>query len=140
MDWLPTHVDIATISVWCILTGDLGRPVMTLAGFGGLIATIRSLYTLPAVGNISIITLRNKKRKYRRITFAVGIFAFILFSVSIVLYFRLTSFLRTIGKVCEMAEVPHDAAVAVLPFLLTTVSALVVFAWFQARILKLKSP
>jgi hypothetical protein len=139
MDWLPTQADNVAIFAWCMLTSDIGRPLMTLVGFGGLIATIRSLWTLPAVADTDIVTNRNKERRYRRRTVIVGVLALILFSISILLYFYSNSLLRAMGKVCEMGQASHTAAMAVLPFLLTTVLALAFFAWLQASTLKLKN-
>jgi len=138
MAWLLTQVDPSTIFAWCILTGDIGRPVMSLAGFSGLIATVRTLWTLPAFAASDIVTIRNKGRRYRSRTVVLGWFAALLFIISIVLYTYCAARLATIGKVCEMARAPHSAVVVILPFLLTTFAALFCFIWLQIRAIHLK--
>jgi hypothetical protein len=94
---------------------------------------------LPAVAESEIITIRNRRRRYRNGTFVVGYVAVVLLIVSTVLYFKLTSFLRTVGKVCELSEVTHDVAIAVVPFLLAATLALLASIWFRARIARLKA-
>jgi hypothetical protein len=138
MAWLLTQVDPSTIFAWCTLTGDIGKPLMALVGFSGLISTARALWTLPAVTDSHIVTLRNKQRRYRNKTIIVGWCALLLFSISIVLYFYSVSRLAAIGRVCEMDHSPHAAAMATLPFLLTTMLALFFFVWLQTRALNLK--
>lgn len=112
---------------------------MTLVGFGGLIGTVRAVWTLPAVADTDIITVRNKQRRYRNRTIIIGWFALVLFAISIVLYFYSASCLGAIGKVCEMAHAPQAAAITILPFLLTTIFALSLLVWLQTRALHLKN-
>jgi hypothetical protein len=138
MVWLPTQADPLVLFAWCTLTGDIGKPLMGLAGFGGLIGTLRSLSTLPAIATTHIVTVRNKRRRYRRNTIILGCIVFTMFVSSIATYLCSTSLLRAVGKVCEMDQPPHTAVTATLPFLLTTIAALLLFGWFQIRILQLK--
>ena len=139
MAWLPTQADQFVILAWCTLTGEIGKPLLAFVGFGGLIGTAKSLWTLPTAADSGIITVRNKQRRYRRNTIIVGWFAFLFFAISIVLYFHSTSLLRGLGPVCEMALAPHTAATAVLPFLLITITAVTLFIWLQVRSLNLKN-
>jgi hypothetical protein len=139
MAWFPTQFDPVAIFAWCTLTGDIGKPLMALAGVGGLIGTIKSLWTLPAVSDSHIVTLRNKQRRYRSKTIIIGWLTLVLFALSTVLYVCSASRLRAVGSVCEMDHAPHTAALAILPFLLITILALSLFAWLQARALHLKN-
>jgi hypothetical protein len=135
MDWFPTQLDPLAIFAWCALTGNIGRPVMAIVGLGGLIIAIGKLWTLPPPLESNIITVQNKRRRYRTGTLVVGWIASILFAVSIPLYFYATAK----SKVCEETEVSHAAAVAVFPFLTVTLFALCFFLWFQARTHKSKA-
>jgi hypothetical protein len=137
MVWLRMNLDSLAITAWCILTSDIGKPMMGLVGFGGLIATVRSLWIPVAESNI--ITLRNRQRRYRRITIIVGLVALFSFMSSIPMYAYSTSHLRAMGKVCEMSETPHAAATGVLPFLAATTFALILFGCFQARVFNMKN-
>jgi hypothetical protein len=139
MAWLPTQVDPYVLFAWCALTGDLlGKGIMGFIGFGGLVAAVKSLWTLPVVPDSTIVTLRNRQRRYRTKTIVLGWFAVALFAISVGLYFRSISVLGEIGKVCEMPQVPHAGAVAIFPFLFTTIIAVSLFVWLQIRAVRLK--
>ena len=139
MDWLPTQFDPIAIFAWCGLTGEFGKPLMAFVGFGGTLFCIRSLWTMPSAADTTIITIRNRQRRYRTWTIFLGWVALVLFSTSIPLYFRSANHLRAIERVCEIDHAPHDAAIATVPFLVVTVLAVLCFAWFQARTLPLKN-
>jgi hypothetical protein len=138
MDWPPTNFDAGSVAAWCTLTSDIGRPVLGLVGLGGVIAVIKSLWTLPVVAS-EIVTIRNKQKRYRRRTILIGWLALISLFISVGMYLYSTSLLRTVGKVCEMNSTSAAAANAVLPFIGTTILTLIFVAWFHARALRVKN-
>lgn len=138
MDWLPTVLDHAAFPAWCILTSEVGKPVMGLVGLGGIISIFRTLYALP-IPCSEIITDRNRKRRYRRRTVALGWLTVVCLVASVGTYWCATSSLRNFGKVCEMDSPPHGAAIAVIPFLVMAAIGLAFLGWFHARATKVKS-
>jgi phosphate/sulfate permease len=137
MDWLRIALDDVAFPTWCMLTSEIGKPIMGLVGLGGITSILRSLYTLP-IPQSPIVTERNKKRRYRRRTVALGWLAVVCLALSVGAYLYATNCLRTFGKVCDMNAPPQGAAIAVTPFLVTTVVGLILLASYHARAFKLK--
>jgi hypothetical protein len=131
----PEQIDVLVIGAWCFLTGDPGKPLMAVVGLGGLILTIRSLYKLPEVPETQVITRRNMLRRFRNRTKVIGCLAALSFLLSMVAYGVAIPVLESVEQLCKLVTPPHDAVAAAWPFLALNSVGLLLFLWFQKRIL-----
>jgi hypothetical protein len=135
MAFPPEKLDTIIIGIWCFLTGDPGKPLMGLIGIGGLIFTIRSLAKLPEIPKTEIITRRNICRRFRSRTKVIGYFAALSFLLSIVAYVVAIPVLQGVQQLCKLAPPPHSAAIAAMPFLALNTFGLIMYLWFQKRVI-----
>jgi hypothetical protein len=133
MDWSLTSFDQVALWLWCLLTGEVGKPVLGFVGLAGLFGIIRSLATLP-VPKSEFITVFNKKTRYRRSTVFLGVFTMCVLVVALYCYVRSSEFLKLFGKVCELPVAVADSAITLLPLFVSLLLGLLLSAWFYWRV------
>jgi drug/metabolite transporter (DMT)-like permease len=139
MDWLPTYFDPLFVFTWCLLNkGDFARPIANVVGFGGLFLVLKSLYGLPPRDNSTIVTIRDERRRYRKVTVTVGVCALLLFCASIAIYL---AYLQHLGKECDRPDdIMHETIIVIAPYIITTVVAVLLYVCLVMRIRHLKNP
>jgi hypothetical protein len=139
MDWLLTNVDYSAVAAWCLLDSGIVKPVLGIIGVTGLFATIGSLWWLPDPTS-DIITVRNRRLRYRCRTKLVGLLTLLALMGSIGTYTVSLFALGPLSKVCAGDMAPPGAAKTLAPFFGISFIALILFAWLQARVFNLKNP
>jgi hypothetical protein len=135
MDWLPTTLSKGTLPLWCFLQSTTGETLFQLVGFGGLISTLVALWTLPSV-ETSIITERNKKKRYRSKTRTLGWVVIVLLAALPVANYSILE--SEFGELCKVDD-PTKPRDRLAIFLAASSIALILFAWFHARAHKVRS-
>jgi hypothetical protein len=138
MDWILTYLDTASVAIWCTLNSEIGKPVLGFVGGSGLLAVIKSLWTLPPV-TAEIITIRNQRRTYRGWTIFLGWLVLCALVLCIIMYSVSVNLLLPLGKVCELSPTPDTVARKLLPFFGAVILVAIIISWFQARVDKIRN-
>lgn len=110
---------------------------MGLLGFGGVIRVVQLLWSLPPVVETEIVTVQNQRRRYRLRTVLLGWFTLVALLTTMALFSLATSKLHTLGKVCELDNVPRGTVTTIILPLLAGLVVLSSFAWLSSRVVKL---